>query len=989
MVQARAHFTEHSVRSPVSGDKTMIDMDSENMAAHDTQERKSSRDYGDTEQDLSDDANGNRGEEQSATSHQQRFVNPFETLEDFHLAPPSAEGVWGTWLGIALMAFGVISPSMLLLSAGFACSDRIALLILKHPIETLLECALVVMVPLANYLTWAALCRKDMRSFKRVGIINGMAVGTSFTIAMIASAAVILHYPAIDENTGLPHYGVFTTIAAVSWGACLVAGFLADALRRTREIRKSRMTAMLYAVFGVMISIVTFAASEAQSICLRIAEHMAISESPGEREQGLSVLRTWNPERDLNMECADARSAGIPGLFLRIDPITQRKLYFAVTGKPYRDDKSTNFSSMPDDYLRKHVVGAPVDGLSLKFLGIAGSVNPETLSSTQYWTFVFKNKTYNNQEARAEIGLPEGAVISGMTMWTEEGETKDSTFNLSGPVAKSTERSVVAGHDAPAVITDLGRGRTLLHCYPVPHQGELRLRMAVSVPLKLHNLSEASLTLPRFIDTNFEVSNNKNSLMLRSPQELSLKGATVKPSPDNEQVLKVALKEKDLSGPGVSINVRRSGTVGPVAVKDPYASEETYLIQTIQSVKAFVPNHLVVVLDCSSSVKEHLNDIKSALQSLPPVIPVSIVLASDQTDDPELLAPKEAFAQVGKINLAGGRDNLQAVVKAAEEAGQNQRGAVLWIHGPQPSFNKELYVMAPYAHTPHFYELAIDNGVMDANEFFRHHREIGPFSAIVRNSSVREDLGRFIGRWHGGSDYIVRYARANKKPGCKMGTDVQAMELAGFWSKEESARLLQCGDALNAAKIAVVHRIVTPLSLSSILSGGNLEVAKAGLQHVPVTQGNGDSYVATATATPGASPAEIADTQNMTRTQTFQEMDSNAPVLQGATNGTIGPQGADATFITGVNTAGVVRVNNLANLEAMLNLFANMVEILGCAVGTAFILRSFLRESTERTGWDSPLGRFLFGLICLSGGLITPGMTNWLVASARDANLFS
>jgi hypothetical protein len=41
-----------------------------------------------------------------------------------------------------------------------------------------------------------------------------------------------------------------------------------------------------------------------------------------------------------------------------------------------------------------------------------------------------------------------------------------------------------------------------------------------------------------------------------------------------------------------------------------------------------------------------------------------------------------------------------------------------------------------------------------------------------------------------------------------------------------------------------------------------------------------------------------------------------APSLQGATNGTIGVQGSDATYITGVNTAGAVRENN--NLDAVM-----------------------------------------------------------------------
>ena len=41
-----------------------------------------------------------------------------------------------------------------------------------------------------------------------------------------------------------------------------------------------------------------------------------------------------------------------------------------------------------------------------------------------------------------------------------------------------------------------------------------------------------------------------------------------------------------------------------------------------------------------------------------------------------------------------------------------------------------------------------------------------------------------------------------------------------------------------------------------------------------------------------------------------QVADGRSPTLQGATNGTISPQGAEATVVQGVNTAGTVRVNN-------------------------------------------------------------------------------
>ena len=126
--------------------------------------------------------------------------------------------------------------------------------------------------------------------------------------------------------------------------------------------------------------------------------------------------------------------------------------------------------------------------------------------------------------------------------------------------------------------------------------------------------------------------------------------------------------------------------------------------------------------------------------------------------------------------------------------------------------------------------------------------------------------------------------------------------------------------------------------------------------------------------------------QTNTGSQTRQEQDSNAPTLQGATNGTIGPQGQDATYITGVNTAGTVRVNNLANLEALLNIIANGMEILGIAWGGPTMIMGFMHMAA---GTQDAMKKVLFGAAGVTGGLATPGCINWLVASARDANLFS
>jgi len=123
-----------------------------------------------------------------------------------------------------------------------------------------------------------------------------------------------------------------------------------------------------------------------------------------------------------------------------------------------------------------------------------------------------------------------------------------------------------------------------------------------------------------------------------------------------------------------------------------------------------------------------------------------------------------------------------------------------------------------------------------------------------------------------------------------------------------------------------------------------------------------------------------------TGTESQYLKDSFAPKLQGATNGTIGPQGTDATSIIGVNTAGTVRVNNLANLEALLNIIANGMEILGIAWGGPTMIMGFMHMAA---GTQDAMKRVLFGCAGVTGGLATPGCINWLVASCRDANLFA
>lgn len=94
--------------------------------------------------------------------------------------------------------------------------------------------------------------------------------------------------------------------------------------------------------------------------------------------------------------------------------------------------------------------------------------------------------------------------------------------------------------------------------------------------------------------------------------------------------------------------------------------------------------------------------------------------------------------------------------------------------------------------------------------------------------------------------------------------------------------------------------------------------------------------------------------------------------------------GTDPTLLQGVNTAGAVRVNMLANLESLLNICANGAQLTGIIWG-AFLLWACVRKLRQ-----PGFGRaFAFAMLPIILGVCTPGSINWVVATARDAGLFS
>lgn len=245
-----------------------------------------------------------------------------------------------------------------------------------------------------------------------------------------------------------------------------------------------------------------------------------------------------------------------------------------------------------------------------------------------------------------------------------------------------------------------------------------------------------------------------------------------------------------------------------------------------------------------------------------------------------------------------------------------------------------------------------------------------------------------------------------------------------YVSQEEQHELLllhanqQINDLLNtrhitkAARVAVEYGLVSPVSCA-LVQENNVDNVDA-VENPDDSSSNESSEAQSTSEDKGSDngdSAASADTEQNNGGDTFAGSDAeqsnggnqdaqasagqrsagkSAPTIQGATNGTVG----DGSYVTGVNTAGTVRVNNLANLEAMLNIVANLLEV-GCGlIGAIIVLHSLANKSfaLDMMGRELEISqgqRIAIGVALLLFGLSFPGLLNWFVASARDANLFS
>ncbi|MBI5568925.1 MAG: hypothetical protein HY914_03180 [Desulfomonile tiedjei] len=738
------------------------------------------------------------------------------------------------WL---FLAFGVVFPIVVLL---VELTTRMCAVDLFDPIPTVWHVVLILLVPAANLAIWVAGRTGNVWSFRALGMANGIAMGVSFFYALLFLPVLPLAVLAIMFlGLGfLPMAPIFSFIAGIR------GHYYLRNLAGARSLWKVPGTAL---GLGILLTVVLLL--ELPGTLTQVALSAACSTDPETRKTAIQVLRAAGSRNVMLRACylPSGRNMAPIGSIRSLwsDPVSPEKakeMYFRVTGVPYNAVPAPPgiprwgaagpvraFDADPD------VGGARVGGaqsdLSLAASRIDGSVDADAALAYVEWTLEFRNDSPLDQEARAQIGLPHGSVVSRVTLWVN-GEEREAAFAGRGKATEAYKKVVRKRRD-PLLVTTCGPDRVLVQCFPIPPQGgTMRLRLGMTVPLILDREERALLQLPRFVERNFRVGSEPQHLVwIESRSKVRSGVSSLTPEQPSSELYAVrgTLTENELAGPGCLIEAERSRAASMCWAEDPSRDKDGIVLQTIRQEPANAPEAVVVVVDGSQSLARPRSEVAETIARIPAGIKVSAVIAGDDlieipgtAGEAENRVRQQITARLAEFPYAGGCDNVPALARAWDIASGRRESVILWIHGTQPVLMQSVEVLRQKWERrpggPRLYSIQTSLGPDRVLEKLDGLEAVRP---VPRLGALTEDLDRLFSRWRQKTILAAVRERIEKDRVEKTDSGKKtSAHLVRLWAKDEVARLgaIETQQAHeDAIELATAYHLVTPVSGGVVL----------------------------------------------------------------------------------------------------------------------------------------------------------------------------
>lgn len=755
------------------------------------------------------------------------------------------------WRGAMILFAGVILPAI---SIAVETTTHICAEDFFDPIPTLWHVLLVIFVPLAHLQAWLAIRKGHTSRGALLGLTNAVAIGiaifyTIVYIPLLPLAAIAL----IFAGLGL------LPLAPLS---ALVSGII---LRRQLRgivpqgfsVRTKGLAAGLTLAFAAIVLI------ELPATLTRAGLQMAASESTAQSERGLRWLRAVGNRDYLLRACYErsGRATDLIGfLFSLKEPVTPdeaRAVFYRLTGETFD-------TRMPPERLKGHwqpqdsfdfdpdqggeVVAGKVKNLSLASSRIDGSVDADAGIGYVEWTLLFKNDSAIQQEARSQVELPPGAVVSRLTLWVN-GEEREAAFAGRSSVREAYRQVAVRQQRDPVLVTTAGTDRVLVQCFPVgANGGEMKIRLGITTPLQLPVRNEGLLRLPHFTERNFGIPGKvTHAVWIESKEPLrsNSKSLQTEQPASNLHAIRGALRDAELSEPLAVVHSMRASEITEAWTHDAQKKDGEIVRQVIKEREPNSSSHIILVLDTSQRMRSSIPEIIAALETLPPNIELKIVLAGgngvyeESPDGPVPSgSPIEIARQLKGIGFEGGANNVPALVKAWNIAAGNPESAIVWIHAPQTLLLQPVEELRQRrerrpANVPMLYSVQTENGADRIEEKLDGAHLI---TGIARMNPLRIDLEKLFAELTGQRKTLefVRTnepaAETNKSP----ATKETSAHLAKLWANDEVERLTNAKEkngVEDAVKLAVLYQLVTPVSGAVVLETQE-QYQRAGLEPV-------------------------------------------------------------------------------------------------------------------------------------------------------------
>jgi hypothetical protein len=735
-------------------------------------------------------------------------------------------------VGYSLLAFGCIYPALVLLlewATGFCASHFF------NPIPTLGHVLLAASVPAANGFVWWALRHEREARFPRaLGRLSAFAFG----VAVVYSAVFLpLLLPAL---VALIFFGLGLLPLAP-----LIAASATSVLRK-RLAQRLGQGKLASAWLGIAVASLAFLLVDFRFVGTTIGLQLAAAQEPNARS--VEWLRRFADERTLLRACSPRNpdsSSLAPLLFLflpkehHVTAEQARRVYFQVYGRAFNSvpaprSRSALFPAPEllgrrwDQERGGEKVGSPIPGLSMRTSRIDATAEPNAALAYLEWILEFRNDSPGQAEARCEILLPPGSAVSRLTLWIND-EEREAAFAGRGQVRQAYE-NIVAQRRDPVLVTTSGRDTIFLQCFPVPPKGGLmKMRVGVTVPLQLDSDKNGILRWPIILERNFALAEKlEHTFWLDSPQPVEALGLPLKieRTPSGHFMAHGNLKDSDsIMQPAVLI--RRTGLPNRSWAYDSRSDDGSYVVQTIHASPSAPPQNVVLVLDGSISVANHL----AALKRLTIGRSFQVVVASENPAEFTVANSNDWSRVLEALEFPGGQDNLPALERAWELAAANGSGAILWVHGPQPlllssaetlkqKFERRRNAVA-------LYDLPLERG---PNAILPALPPVARWQTVSMHAAPVETLGRLLLEL-GGRLERFEATRERVQPGEPPSGAESNLHLVRAWASDEIHRLVSAGQRAQAVALAGRYHLVSEVSGAVVLETAE-QFERAGLKPV-------------------------------------------------------------------------------------------------------------------------------------------------------------